>query len=87
MSPSDCSKAGLVGVRPFTHRVVVPASCEETNWEVMSALAPRLSDYGYELVTQSPTGVVFECDLAPALDDPRRGIRLSGGPGRPGRQT
>ena len=59
------AKAGPVGVLPFTHRVVVPASCEETNRQVVSKLAPRLSDYGYELITQSPTGVVFECDSRP----------------------
>jgi hypothetical protein len=56
---------GPVGVLPFTHRVVVPASRRETSWEILSKLAPRLADYGYELVVQSPTGLVFECKARP----------------------
>jgi hypothetical protein len=52
--------AGPPGVRPFTHRVVVPASREETHSQVLSTIAPQLSAFGYELVTQSPTGLVFE---------------------------
>lgn len=59
------AKAGPVGVFPFSHRVVVPASPEETNWEVVSKLAPRLADYGYQLATQSPAGLVFECRSRP----------------------
>jgi hypothetical protein len=59
------AKAGPVGVFAFTHRVDVPASPGETSWQILSKLAPPLSDYGYELVTQSPTGLVFECKARP----------------------
>jgi Domain of unknown function (DUF1707) len=59
------AKAGPVGVLPFAHRVVVPASREETKGQILSTLAPRLAGYGYELVTQSPTGLVFECKSRP----------------------
>ncbi len=58
-------KAGPVGVLPFTHRVVVPAPPGDTKEQVLSTLAPRLADYGYELVSHSPTGVVFECKSRP----------------------
>jgi hypothetical protein len=59
------AKAGPIGVLPFTHRVLVPAPRKETRWQVLSVIAPRLVNYGYELVTQSPTELVFECRLRP----------------------
>lgn len=59
------AKPGPIGVLPFTHRVLVPARREETRWQVLSAIAPRLVNYGYELVNQSPTELVFECKLRP----------------------
>ena len=59
------AKPGPIGVLPFTLRILVPARREEVRWQILRTIAPRLVDYGYELVTQSPTGLVFECKLRP----------------------
>ncbi len=59
------AKPGPVGVLPFTLRFVVPAPREEVRWQALRTIAPPLVDYGYELVTQSPTGLVFECRSRP----------------------
>lgn len=50
---------------PFTHRVLVPATRQETHWQVLSSIAPRLVDHGYQVVSQSPTGLIFECKSRP----------------------
>ena len=58
-------RPGPVGVLPFTHHVVAPVAREEVHWQVLCTIAPPLADYGYELITQSPTGFVFECHSRP----------------------
>ncbi len=63
---SPPAKPGPVGVLPFAHRVLAPSSVEETRWQVLSTIAPRLADHGYKLVSESPTGLVFEWRSRPA---------------------
>ena len=58
-------KPGPIGVLPFTLHMVVPASREDVHLEVLRTIAPPLVDYGYQLVSHSPTGIVFECRLRP----------------------
>ena len=59
-------KPGPIGVLPFTLHMVVPASREDVHLEVLRTIAPPLVDYGYQLVSHSPTGIVFECRLRPS---------------------
>jgi hypothetical protein len=57
---------GPPGALPFTRRIVVPATCARTRAVVMDTIAPSLNAYGYELTSQSPNELVFECSLRPA---------------------
>ncbi len=58
-------KPGPIGVLPFTLHLEVPASREDVHLQVLHTIVPPLVDYGYELVSESPTGFVFECRLRP----------------------
>jgi hypothetical protein len=50
----------LPGIVPFTETMVVDRPRAEVLTEALSAIAPRLGSYGYELVTTAPDGLVFE---------------------------
>jgi len=54
------ARVGPPGMLPFTHRVVVPAPREETRGLALDKIAPGLNANGYELISQSPNGLVFE---------------------------
>jgi hypothetical protein len=53
-------RIGPPGILPFTRRLTVPASLEKTRDVALDTIAPALNGYGYELVSQSAAGLVFE---------------------------
>jgi hypothetical protein len=53
-------RVGPPGVLPFTRRFVVPASLERTQDVTLDTIAPALNSHGYELISQSAGGLVFE---------------------------
>jgi hypothetical protein len=53
-------RVGPPGILPFTRRLVVPAALERTRDTVLDTIAPALNGYGYELVSQSGSALVFE---------------------------
>ncbi len=53
------------GIFPFTHRLVVPAARERTRALALDKIAPGLHAHGYELVSESPNGFVFERSRRP----------------------
>ena len=58
--PTQRVGVGPPGTLPFTRRVMVPAPREETRALLLDKIAPGLNAFGYELVDQSPNGLVFE---------------------------
>jgi hypothetical protein len=56
----DRVRVGPPGIRPFTRRIVVPASLERTRTVALDTIAPGLNGLSYELKRQSPTGLEFE---------------------------
>jgi len=58
-------RVGPPGRLPFTRRVTVPAPPEKTRALLLDKLAPGLNAFGYELVDQSSTGLVFERSSRP----------------------
>ena len=58
--PGERVRVGPPGVLPFTRRVVVPATRAETRALAIEKIAPGLHANGYELVSQAPSGLVFE---------------------------
>jgi Domain of unknown function (DUF1707) len=53
-------RIGPPGILPFTRRLTVPASLDRTRDVALDTIAPALNGYGYELVSQSAAGLVFE---------------------------
>lgn len=53
-------RVGPPGVLPFTRRFVVPASLQRTQDVALDTIAPALNGHGYELISQSAGGLVFE---------------------------
>ena len=58
--PTERVRVGPPGIRPFTHRIVVPAPMERTRAVALDTIAPGLNGLGYELRRQSPTGLEFQ---------------------------
>lgn len=63
--PAARVRVGPPGTLPFTRRVTVPAPREETRALLLDKVAPGLNAFGYELVEQSPNGLVFERSRRP----------------------
>ncbi|MDQ6606319.1 MAG: DUF1707 domain-containing protein [Actinomycetota bacterium] len=53
-------RIGPPGILPFTRRVLVPAPLARTRDVALDTIAPALNGYGYELLSQSPAGLVFQ---------------------------
>jgi hypothetical protein len=53
-------RIGLPGILPFTRRLVVPTPPGRTRDVTLDTIAPALNAYGYELIRQSTSGLVFE---------------------------
>jgi hypothetical protein len=53
-------RIGPPGIRPFTRRLTVPASLTKTRDVALDTIAPGLNGFGFELVSQSAAGLVFE---------------------------
>lgn len=53
-------RVGTPGIRPFTRRIVVPASIDRTRAVVLETVAPGLNGSGYELRRQDAHGLQFE---------------------------
>jgi hypothetical protein len=58
--PTTPAHLGPPGVRPFTRRIVVPASPQRTRTVALDTIAPALNGYSYELTQHSPAGLTFE---------------------------
>ncbi len=53
-------RIGPPGSLPFTRRVLVPAPLARTRDVALDTIAPALNGFGYELVSHSSAGLVFE---------------------------
>ncbi len=53
-------RVGPPGILPFTRRLLVPAPPGRSRDVALDTIAPALNAYGYELISQSAGGLVFE---------------------------
>lgn len=58
--PTPRVRIGPPGLLPFTHHLVVPTAPERIRALALEKIAPDLNAYGYELVSRSPTDLIFE---------------------------
>lgn len=63
--PGRRPAAGPPGTRPFSTRVELGRSADVVHAAALEKLAPGLHRYGYELLAQSPTALVFERRVRP----------------------
>jgi hypothetical protein len=58
-APTPPPRLGPPGIRPFTQRIEIPAPIERVRELALDSLAVGLNGAGYELMSQSPTDLIF----------------------------